>query len=164
MSSGKWESESRSFDPTTIIPDGACFALAAPNTEGDLFAMIRPSATNAVFLYDRARRLGRTQPQILAMTAWDGKLFGVGNDGTIYCRETSPVDLVWSPICRAPVSGGMTYSLAAYYGRLYALAGPLRRGIEVPPEKITGRGDTEITCSIGSQSTPLPSPSTWTLV
>src|SRR6516225_9066015 len=98
---------------------GNCLAIAAIR---DVFTMIRSQGELEPFLHVTFsgvdRRLGRTKPQILAMTAFDGKLFGVGNDDTIYCREATRVDLVWSPICAAPVPGGMTHSLAAYYGRL----------------------------------------------
>jgi hypothetical protein len=61
---------------------------------------------------------------MVAMTATDGKLFGVGRDQAIYCREDTLVDLVWSRIAPPPIPGGATLSLTAYYGRLYALADP----------------------------------------
>jgi hypothetical protein len=39
----------------------------------------------------------------------------------LYCREASEIDLLWTTIGTAPAG---TYALAAYYGRLFALAGP----------------------------------------
>lgn len=71
--------------------------------------------------------LGRTYPPIRSITSFDGKLFGVRDPGTnttdaldLYCREASLVDLTWTKIGTVPAA---TFSLAAYYGRLFALAG-----------------------------------------
>ncbi len=117
-SAGNWAQTGGEF------PAGNCLAIGV-TWGGIAFTMTRPLGSATPFLHSGLRKLGRTTPGILAMTALDGKLFGVGNDGIIYCRETSPVDLVWSPICEAPAPGGATFSLTGYLGRLYALAGPL---------------------------------------
>jgi hypothetical protein len=60
----------------------------------------------------------------------DGKLFGLGVDNTLYCRESTPVDLVWSPIASGPPGG--THSLAAYYGRLYTITTPASSKLVMP--------------------------------
>jgi hypothetical protein len=138
------------------VPSGGCWAIAAVGGinqfPAGVFAVLKTDTHKDAFLYHGGggswRRLGRTTPPMLAMTATDGKLFGVGPDGMIYCRESSAVDLVWSPICDAPIKDGMTYSLAAYYGRLFALAGPLERGIEMPPEKMTGFAQASISIQV----------------
>ena len=53
-----------------------------------------------------------------AMSGWDTKLFGISDDGWLYCRESSPVDVLWSRVGSAP-PGGVTVGLAAYFGRLF---------------------------------------------
>ncbi len=171
------------WSQSSAFAHGNCFAIAA--TWGDIFFTItRPLDSKTPFLFAgnregaTTRKLGRTLPPILAMTALDGKLFGVGNDGTIYCRETcvdkgiAAVDLVWSPICKAPVPTGLTYSITGYLGRLYALAGPLEptaplpetflpastswsdSGIGVPIPKPSGIGEAEP--SVPKANVPAP--------
>jgi N,N-dimethylformamidase beta subunit-like, C-terminal len=113
-------------------------------------------------------RLGPISPNMTAMTVCDEKLFAI-QDGGLYCRETSPVDLVWTRIASAPEN---TFSLAAYLGRLFALAGttsdatlywrdtspeletPFRapsllfcRGAELFIGRLAGNGDFETTGS-----------------
>jgi hypothetical protein len=72
------------------------------------------------------RKLGSVYPPIRAMAGFDNMLFGVRDAGTnktanldLYCRIASNFDFTWTRIGTAPPG---TYALAAYYGRLYALA------------------------------------------
>jgi len=62
--------------------------------------------------------LGRTPYQPRSLTVLDSKLFMTTGDGKLMVRDTSRIDLVWAQISTA--SSGI-FSLAAYYGRLFAL-------------------------------------------
>lgn len=143
-------------DQSQVPPDGRCQAIASiydVGTRPCIYGMIQPTGESARFLYTFVeggkpwRRLGRPIPDIVALAATDGKLFGVGTDQRIYCRDGTGVDQVWAPICPPPIPGGTTLSIAAYYGRLFALADPQ------PPHKAARHE------KVGSQkSIDLPEP------
>jgi hypothetical protein len=100
-----------------------------------LVAMREATATTLYRVYvaeEDWRELGRIYPPIRGVTGFDGMLFAVRDAGArddkdrnktarpdLYCRLASNVDLTWTKIGTAPPG---TYALAAYYGRLYALA------------------------------------------
>lgn len=107
---------------------GACETLAvieAGNTNGTTFAQFS-TGTSDHFLYRSDAdsttwtKMGRADPQLITACAVDGNLFGC-TATQLYCRETSPVDLVWRVIGNSPATN--IYSMAGYYGRLFALCG-----------------------------------------
>jgi hypothetical protein len=101
---------------------GTCTAVAAPS-RNPIFVLVDGVADQGLYMLQSIPnwiRLGSVLPHMRAMSGWDTKLFGISDDGRLYCRESSLVDVVWSNLGAAP-PGGSTVAMAAYFGRLYAL-------------------------------------------
>src|SRR5262249_26279340 len=60
-------------------------------------------------------RIGPVRPQLRAMAGWNTKLFAIGADHRLYCREAAPIDLAWLPIGDGP--DGRALCLTAYFDR-----------------------------------------------
>jgi hypothetical protein len=112
-------------------PVSGCRAVGVAGHDAKIFVVLQSVAVVSSTLYRIVNgswtRLGRVYPPIRPIASFDGKLFGVQDPGSnttdaldLYCREASEVDLLWTKVGTAPAG---TYALAAYYGRLYALAG-----------------------------------------
>jgi hypothetical protein len=101
----------------------------------EVFALFSSESNSLYLRQDWAagpwKRLGSTTPFLRTITALDSKLFGSNlAGGELYCRESSPVDLVWTKIGTMPDVN--TKALAAYYGRLFALGNQLHWRAAVP--------------------------------
>ena len=109
----------------TDIPGapGTCTAVAAPSRE-PVFVLADEAGDQGLYMLPSTptswTRIGSVLPRLRSMTGWDTKLLGISDDGRLYCRESSPVDLVWSNVGAGP-PGGVSVAMTAYFGRLFAL-------------------------------------------
>jgi hypothetical protein len=113
------------------IAGASCLGIGAIDDVYALFGTTEPSlyrrAGLSGWLSSSWERIGVPFPKLKTITAFDAKLFGVGV-GTgatddLFCRENSPVDLVWTKIGSMPSGMLPDPTLAAYYGRLFTLTG-----------------------------------------
>ena len=108
--------------PVPRQPDGKLIAIAAPS-RSPLFAAV--STGSDVMLYITNVNdwnwlpLGKLGFVLKSMSGWDTKLFAIDEDNQVYCRESCPIDLVWTRIARGPE--GQQLNLSAYFGRLMVL-------------------------------------------
>ncbi|MFZ0329290.1 MAG: N,N-dimethylformamidase beta subunit family domain-containing protein, partial [Nitrososphaeraceae archaeon] len=120
---GRWKTASDQ-------PTGTLTAIAAPAR--DTFFVVLNNARHQM-LYSTSvttdgdgkdhwawTLLGKLGLVLKTMTGWDTKLFALGDDGYVYCRESSDIDLVWTRIAPGPEEQ-QQLSLSAYFGRLMVL-------------------------------------------
>jgi hypothetical protein len=105
-------------------PSGSLIAVAAA-ARNPLFVVVNADDEQMLYStheFDKGNwtPLGKLGFILKCMSGWDTKLFALGEDGQVYCRESSNIDLVWTRI--AVGTAGEQLSLSAYFGRLMVLA------------------------------------------
>jgi hypothetical protein len=128
--------ESDSWALASTPPGMACDGLAVA-ANGSLFLLCPSGGDQGLYVVPSAPvpgalvpvLLGKPVPPMQAITQTDMKLFGVGEDGQLYCREPNSVDLVWSRIGDGP--DGKVASLIGHFGRLIAIVARDPGGLDV---------------------------------